>query len=272
MPEPRYTHGHDDSVLRSHRWRTAENSAAYLLEHLRPGMDVLDVGCGPGTITIDLAARVAPGLVKGVDASEEVIRAASVAAAGLPTPVVFVVDDAYHLDAADGSVDVVHAHQVLQHLDDPVAALREWGRVVRPGGLVAARDADYAAMTWHPASPVLDRWLELYRVAARRNRGEPDAGRRMLAWAHAAGFVDVRATASVWCFTEPDDKAWWSQTWAERFTSSAVARQLLEQDLADRHELAAIAEGFRAWADHPDAWFLVPHGEIVCRVAGRAGS
>ena len=187
MPEPRYTHGHDDSVLRSHRWRTAENSAAYLLEHLEPGMDLLDVGCGPGTITMDLAARVAPGRVKGVDASEEVIRAAAVAAAGLATSVDFAVDDAYHLDAADGSVDVVHAHQVLQHLDDPVAALREWRRVVRPGGLVAARDADYAAMAWHPASPVLDRWLELYREAARRNRGEPDAGRRLLAWAHAGG-------------------------------------------------------------------------------------
>lgn len=268
MPGPRYTHGHDDSVLRSHRWRTAENSAAYLLEHLQPGMDLLDVGCGPGTITVDLAARVAPGRVKGVDASEEVIRAASVAATGLAAPVDFAVDDAYHLDAADASVDVVHAHQVLQHLDDPVAALREWGRVVRPGGLVAARDADYAAMAWHPASPLLDRWLELYRDAARRNRGEPDAGRRMLAWAHAAGFADVRATASVWCFTEPDDKAWWSQTWAERFTSSAVAHQLLEQDLADREELAAIAEAFHAWADHPDAWFLVPHGEIVCRAPG----
>ena len=115
---------------------------------------------------------------------------------------------------------------------------------------------------------MLDRWLELYRDAARRNRGEPDAGRRLLAWAHAAGFTDVRATASAWCFTEPDDKAWWSQTWAERFTSSAVALQLLEQDLADRDELAAIAAAFHAWADHPDAWFLVPHGEIVCRAAG----
>src|SRR5262245_25345231 len=51
--EETYTHGHHESVLRSHRWRTIENSAAYLLPYLSPGLDVLDVGCGPGTITID---------------------------------------------------------------------------------------------------------------------------------------------------------------------------------------------------------------------------
>src|SRR3954465_2820721 len=62
-----YTHGHHESVLRSHRWRTVENSAAYLLPHLRSGMRLLDVGCGPGTITAELAALVAPGDVVAVD-------------------------------------------------------------------------------------------------------------------------------------------------------------------------------------------------------------
>ena len=66
-----YTHGHAESVLRSHRWRTAENSAAYLLPLLRPGLDLLDVGCGPGTLTADLATRVAPGRVLGLDASAD---------------------------------------------------------------------------------------------------------------------------------------------------------------------------------------------------------
>ncbi|OMQ15014.1 SAM-dependent methyltransferase, partial [Modestobacter sp. VKM Ac-2676] len=62
-----YTHGHAEPVLQSHRWRTAENSAGYLLAELRPGLDLLDVGCGPGTITVDLAARVAPGRAVGLD-------------------------------------------------------------------------------------------------------------------------------------------------------------------------------------------------------------
>src|SRR5947209_9742832 len=116
MPDP-YTHGHHESVLRAHTWRTAENSAAYLLPHLRSGLDLLDVGCGPGTITVDLATRVAPGRVVGIDASDDVITQARQLEAN---NVSFAVGDVYALDFPDESFDVVHAHQVLQHLADPV--------------------------------------------------------------------------------------------------------------------------------------------------------
>src|SRR5437763_3118695 len=75
--DDRYIHGHGDLVLRSHRWRTAENSAAYLLPHLQPGLDLLDVGCGPGTLTLDLAARLAPGTVVGIDLEPAVVEEAS---------------------------------------------------------------------------------------------------------------------------------------------------------------------------------------------------
>ena len=61
-----YTHGHHESVLRSHTWRTLENSAAYLIDELQPGRSLLDIGCGPGTITLDFAARLAPGVVTGI--------------------------------------------------------------------------------------------------------------------------------------------------------------------------------------------------------------
>ena len=71
-----YTHGHHDAVLRSHRWRTAENSAAYLLPLLRPGSRLLDVGCGPGTLTVDLARLVAPGEVVGIDVADAVVAEA----------------------------------------------------------------------------------------------------------------------------------------------------------------------------------------------------
>ena len=153
MSQDTYTHGHHESVLRSHRWRTAENSAAYLLPALAPGQRLLDVGCGPGTVTIDLASRVAPGEVVGLDLSAVVVDMAREAAdAAGAANVTFQAGDVYALPYEDSSFDVVHAHQVLQHLTDPVAALREMQRVTRSGGLVAVRDADYAAMTWHPAA------------------------------------------------------------------------------------------------------------------------
>jgi ubiquinone/menaquinone biosynthesis C-methylase UbiE len=258
-----YTHGHHESVLRSHKWRTVENSAAYLAPHLRAGVQVLDVGCGPGTITADIAARVAPGRVLGVDAAAAVIADAR-ASTGAPN-VEFAVGDVYALDVADASFDVVHAHQVLQHLPDPVGALREMRRACRPGGIVAARDSDYAAFTWYPADPRLDAWLSLYRTVARANRGEPDAARFLLAWAHAAGFTDVRPSASVWCFATPEERTWWGELWADRMTESSVAEQAVRDGYATTAELAAIAGAWRAWAAHPDGWFAVLHGEILCR-------
>src|SRR6476620_1118472 len=148
MPDDVYTHGHHDSVLQSHRWRTAANSAGYLLPHLHPGDSLLDVGCGPGTITADLVAAVAPGRVVAIDRSGDVLEEARTAAPDADVRL----GDVYALDHPDGEFDVSHAHQVLQHLTDPVAALAEMRRVTRPGGLVAVRDADYAAMTWYPAN------------------------------------------------------------------------------------------------------------------------
>jgi ubiquinone/menaquinone biosynthesis C-methylase UbiE len=265
MPEETYTHGHHDSVLRAHRWRTAQNSAAYLLPHLRPGLDLLDVGCGPGTITADLAMLVAPGRVRGVDASADVIEAARRTAAERGVEIDFAVGDAYALELEDASVDVVHAHQVLQHLADPVAALAEWRRVLKPGGLLAARDSDYSVFAWYPAEPLFDRWMELYQGAARANRGEPDAGRMLLAWAHRAGWTDVTTTASAWCFANDADRTWWADLWADRISISALADQLLAENRATTDELEAIAAAWRRWARNPDGFFIIPHTEIVAR-------
>ncbi|MFE0578668.1 MULTISPECIES: methyltransferase domain-containing protein [unclassified Streptomyces] len=263
-----YTHGHHESVLRSHRWRTAENSAAYLIGELRPGMTVLDVGCGPGTITADLARLVSPGgRVTAVDAAADVLARARahVEERGLGGAVRFAVADVHALDLPDDSFDVVHAHQVLQHVGDPVRALREMRRVCRPGGIVAARDADYAAMTWYPATPGLDGWLDLYRRVARANGGEPDAGRRLRAWARRAGFTDVASSATAWCFATPQETAWWSDLWAERTTASGYADAAVRGGHATPGDLEAAAGAWHAWAADPDAWFTVLNGEVLCR-------
>jgi SAM-dependent methyltransferase len=271
MSEPAYTHGHHESVLRSHRWRTAENSAAYLLPHLRPGLRVLDVGCGPGTITLDLARLVAPGAVVGIEPPAEMVEAAASDAVALGVGnVTFTVGDVYalDLDALDPGgrpFDVVHAHQVLQHVPDPVGALRAMRAACAPDGLVAARDSDYHGFIWYPADARLDRWLDLYQQVARADGGEPDAGRMLGAWAHAAGFSEVTNGASVWCFANEEDRAWWGGLWADRVTSSRFATRAQELGLADERELADLADAFRSWAAHPDGWFTVLHGEILCR-------
>ncbi|MGH3871605.1 MAG: methyltransferase domain-containing protein [Pseudonocardiaceae bacterium] len=261
-----YTHGHHDSVLRSHRWRTVDNSAAYLVPHLRPGRRLLDVGCGPGTLTTDLAQRVAPGTVVGIDNDPAPLGEARAEAQrhGVRN-VRFAVADVYHLDFPDATFDVVHAHQVLQHLAHPVEALREMRRVCTPGGVVAARDADYAAMTWYPPHPGLDRWLDLYQRVARSNRAEPDAGRHLLSWVRAAGFNEITSSASAWCFATPEQRAWWGGLWADRVTSSALATQAVDRNLATRDDLADTALAWHHWAAHNDAWFAVLHGEVLCQ-------
>lgn len=265
-PNDTYSHGHHASVLRSHQWRTAENSAGYLLPHLTPAMALLDVGCGPGTITLDLAARVAPGRVVGLDNVAKPLAVAQASAGDRgDTMTEFALGDVYDLDFPDDSFDVVHAHQVLQHLTDPVSALREMRRVCRPGGIVAARDADYAAMAWHPASAQLDAWLALYREVAHGNGAEPDAARHLLGWAHAAGFDDVACSADTWCYATKDERVWWGGLWADRVTKSALADQSLERGLATSTRLEELASGWRGWAAHPDAWFAVLNGEILCR-------
>ncbi|HET7357137.1 MAG TPA: class I SAM-dependent methyltransferase [Nocardioidaceae bacterium] len=268
MPDDVYTHGHSESVLRSHRWRTLENSAGYLVPYLDEDADVLDVGCGPGTITLDLARAVTRGRVTGLDRSAVVLSEASKAAeeAGLVN-VEFQCGDVYSLAFDDDSFDVVHAHQVLQHLSEPVEALREMGRVCRPDGAVAARDADYAAFTWWPEVPELDEWLGLYRAVARSNGAEPDAGRRVRSWARRAGLEVVASTADVWCFSSPDDVAWWGGLWADRVQGSAMAEQAKERGMAGDEDLERLAAGWRAWSTSPDAWFVVVHGEVVCRPA-----
>lgn len=260
-----YTHGHAEAVLRSHRWRTAANSAAHLLPHLHDGQRLLDVGSGPGTITADLARLVREVVALEVTEEAAALTRAELDRRGIHNATVLV-GDVHALDLADDAFDVVHAHQVLQHVADPVGALREMVRVTRPGGVVAVRDSDYGHFSWHPASPGLDRWLELYDAAARANGGEPHAGRMLLAWAHAAGASDVVAGSSTWCFADPEDRTWWGGLWADRITTTALARQLVDEARASEDDLADVAAAWRGWAADPDGWFSVLHGEVLIRV------
>lgn len=268
MPEPSdvYTHGHHASVLRSHTWRTAENSAGYLLPHLTASTHMLDVGCGPATITCDFAQRV--NHVTGIEPVTDILETARATADERSIDnVSFQVGSIYRLDFDDSTFDVVHAHQVLQHLTDPVAAINEMVRVTKPGGIVAIRDADYHAMTWFPKAPELTRWMEIYQAVARRNDAEPDAARHLKRWALDAGVDTGNITASIdtWLFTDAEDVAWWSDMWADRTVNSAFGQQARDYAITERAEQEQIADAWRKWATDDASWFTVPNGELLIR-------
>jgi ubiquinone/menaquinone biosynthesis C-methylase UbiE len=266
MAADRYSHGHHESVLRSHRWRTAENSASFLLGHLAAGMALLDVGCGPGTITAGFAQRLGDGSVVGIDLAEEVValaREQHPSSSG--AELTFRVGDVYALEFEDASFDVVFAHQVLQHLGRPVEALREMRRVLKPSGLLAVRDGDYGAFTWFPADLALDRWLAVYHQLTRRNGAQADAGRNLKAWVRAAGFEDVVASSSNWTFASDEERQWWGGLWADRIRQSEFARQCLEYGFADEDDLDEFAGAFLRWANDPDGIFIAVNGEVLAR-------
>ncbi|GAA5134821.1 hypothetical protein GCM10023320_63410 [Pseudonocardia adelaidensis] len=201
-----------------------------------------------------------------IDLSEAVLEQArgTAAARGVPN-VRFEPGSAYAIAADGASVDVVHAHQALLHLTDPVATLRVFLRVTRPGGVVAASDTDYGGAFWWPADPRLELWRQVYQAVARGNGSEPDAGRRLLCWARAAGATDVTPSASIWCHAAPPSasggaacgrSASWTPASPSRRSRAATPRA---RSCRRSPWLAAVAE-------HPDAWFAIPHGEILGRV------
>ena len=261
----RYSHGHHESVLRSHLWRTAENSAGFLLSSLLPDQTLLDVGCGPGNLTIDLARRLPRGHVTGIDVAEAAIAAANQAPRDGVTNVTFAQGDVYDLNFADQTFDVVFTHQVLQHLSSPVAALEQMRRVLRPSGLLAVREADYGAFTWAPDDVRLTKWMEIYHALARTNGAEPNAGRYVHAWVREAGFAIEQVSVTTWTYVSPEERLWWGGLWADRVRESEFARQSVEYGLATAPELDSIADAFLQWAQDADGCFHVPSSEVLAR-------
>lgn len=239
----------------AHGRRTAEREAAFVLPHLSPGMRLLDCGCGAGSITIGLAAAVAPGETVGIDIHPENVQLAGAnAAAAGSTNLRFQRADIFDLPFEDASFDAVFIHAVLQHLDDPAAAVAEAYRVVAPGGLIAIGDADLEGFLIHPRSPGLDRWARLSTELRQHDGGSPQAGRRLREWLVAAGCsktvigAAARAPATV---DEARMSGAWNAAYAEapEFVDYVVAAGLI-----DRAEVPEIAAAWRAWGESPGAF------------------
>ena len=242
--------------------RSATRNAGFLLPHLRPGLRVLDVGCGPGAITVGLAERVAPGgTVVGVDRDAGWLELARSLATTQPH-VRFEEADGAALPFEDDAFDVAFLHAVLQHVDSPEAVLAEVRRVVTPGGIVAVGDVDLDFFVLHPRTPALDAAVALDR----RHRRQPDVGRRLPELLRGAGFDDVELTLQPNVVCGPESAAGVAASSAARLEADPYAEHAETVGwIDDRRELVAMADAWRTWAAQPGAVFAT----VWCQALGR---
>jgi len=261
----KYTHGHHESVVAAHVVRRASEAAAFVLPQLKSPMRLLDFGCGPGTITNDLAEHLLPdGSVVGIDSSEVVIeQARSPAVQKKLANVEFEVNSIYETGYEPASFDAAYAHQVLQHLSEPVAALSEVKRVLKPGGICAVREVDWGVSAIWPNDERLSKFFDVYNRVAERNGGDAFAGRRLKQWFTEAGFGDLVVTTSTWTFAEESGLEWWGEQWAERILQSDLAKRAVEYGIATESDLQEISQGWLDWVQAEGAFFAFMQVEVV---------
>ena len=233
------------SEMREHRQyhaaRTAESQAAFLLPHLRPGMELLDLGCGPGSITVGLAAAVAPGRTTGIDVDPVPVDGVTV-----------VHGDATSLPFPDASFDAIYASALLQHLADPVAALREARRVARPGAVIGVVDTDWDGEIFHPTNDILVRSMALARRL--REGTSPCVGKQLRHLLSEAGFVRCEGFARVMSYGSPEVVANLGEFTAGLFRSPVARTRAAKSGLATEAELDEMCEAWTDWGTHPGAF------------------
>ena len=241
-----YTHGYSAGAVRTMAGRTAERQAAFFLPRLTAGARVLDVGCGPGTITLGLARAVAPGEVVGVDMEpSQVERARALAAEQGVANVRFEVGRAEALPFPDGSCDAAFEHTILEHVADPLAVLREIRRVLRQGGLVGMRDGDWGTMVIVPHCPELEQAMTHYERLWRHNGGDARFGRRHRPLLREAGFTPLETTLGIASLLP--------QVIVARLTAPDFTDQVVELGWVDRATLEGWPAPIAAWGRDPDA-------------------
>jgi SAM-dependent methyltransferase len=246
--------------------RDAARDAAFLIPHLRSGMRLIDVGSGPGSITLGLAEVVGPGDVVGVDIQPaQVAQARRLAADRRTTNVRFEAGDFYALPFPDRSFDAAFANGVLMHLAEPVRALAELRRVLRPGGVAAVRDPDFGTAVYAPMTPLLEHWLAVRAQVRLHNGGDPLRARHYRRLLLEAGFVRAEAAASV-------ESAGSRQKTARhaaflKAMLAGFAPTVLAQGWMDKAAIECTAAEIDAWARRPDAFYVT----TWCEAIGWAG-
>ena len=259
-----HAHGVTPGLSQDYAERTAEHQAAFLLPYLQPGMDLLDVGCGPGTITLGLARAVAPGQVIGIDHDAAELDAARKRAAerGISN-VRFEMGDVRSLPFEESAFDAAYENDLFVHLaNDAVRAAEEVYRVLKPGGLFGARDVETDSVVWGNPSEALKE-LDVLMQRWQRSRGSDiTLGKHLPTILRKAGFTGTIKSVSA------DTKGTIGETRAHaRITISLLegplGRAILEKGWGDGPTVERLKETIRAWGEHPDAFFANVHVEVV---------
>jgi ubiquinone/menaquinone biosynthesis C-methylase UbiE len=244
--------------------RTADRQAAFVLPHLRPGMNLLDIGCGPGSITLGLAQAVDPGHVTGIDHDRENIEAARALAANRGmTNVTFQMGDALSLSFEGDTFEAVFENDVFTHLaQDAARAAREAYRVLKPRGFFAARDVDADSVVWGNLSDSI-KLLDKLFIAWHESRGSDiTIGKRLPTILRDAGFTHTIKSVSADTKGSPEE----TRSHADITISlldGAFGRDIVDKGWASESMVARLKESIRVWGEHPDAFFANVHVEVI---------
>jgi ubiquinone/menaquinone biosynthesis C-methylase UbiE len=252
---PRYVI--DESVQHSYVGsRDAQTFLPFLLPHLRPGLDVLDAGCGVGSIALDLAPALAPGRIVGMDLDAGQIELArrSAAERGIDNAE-FEQGSVDELPFADASFDVVYANAVLMYVREPVRALAEMRRVLRRHGLAAVSDDDFGTMVLTPDRPELRRVPALFERAVAHEGGNTRYARDLRSLMLAAGFARTQGVAvAPEVYGDAASTRWFADFAGGVLSAASLADLIVDEGWATRAELDATLAALREWADKPDAF------------------
>lgn len=243
--------------------RTVANFAESFLPYLQPGMRLLDCGCGPGTITVGLAAAVVPGEVVGIDLEAAQINLAQrQAAQANVTNARFEVANVHDLPFPDASFDVVYCSAVLSHLRERGKALREMHRVLKPGGLIGVRNDDLDGYLMAPAEPLLMQAWTLFGQFVQHNGGNAWAAKYLRTWLREAGFIQVEMSAAYEYYGTPAATASWSNTIVEILAD--LAPRMIAIGLTDHATVEKLITAWEDWGKAPDAFL----GRSWCEAIG----
>ena len=257
---------HTDTVQRQFQARDETGPAAFLLPHLEPGMRLLDVGCGPGTVTLGLAHRIAPASAVGCDLEAGMIARATQLAddAGVGN-VSFRTANILDLPFANDEFDVVFSSAVTEHLRNPQGAVAELARVAKPGGLVAITRTDWTGPLMSPDSPAMERFFTWLEAGFNAQGGSMNSGRHIRSMTRAAGLEDVEFFAGYINATTRERVHALVSDYTQWMDNMDIFQQLIRDGRLTAQALADTRAAMWQWADHPDAYL----GVTVCRIVTR---